>query len=55
MSILNICCIDHNIEKCRSIMTIYLFALLLGMIAGLRSLTALAMVSWAGNLGWHML
>jgi uncharacterized membrane protein len=33
-------------------MTIYLFALLLGIIAGLRSLTALAMVSWAANLGW---
>lgn len=36
-------------------MIIYLFALLLGMIAGLRSLTALAMVSWAANLGWHNL
>jgi uncharacterized membrane protein len=36
-------------------MTIYLFILLLGIIAGLRSLTALAMVSWAANLGWHNL
>jgi len=36
-------------------MTIYLFSLLLGIIAGLRTLTALALVSWAANLGWHNL
>lgn len=36
-------------------MTIYLFALFIGIIAGLRTLTALALVSWAANLGWHNL
>ena len=33
-------------------MTIYLFALLIGVVAGLRSLTAPAAVSWAAHLGW---
>src|SRR4051812_17701537 len=33
-------------------MTIYLFALLVGVIAGLRAMTAPAMVSWAATLGW---
>jgi uncharacterized membrane protein len=33
-------------------MSIYLFAFLIGVIAGLRSLTAPAVVSWAARLGW---
>ena len=33
-------------------MSIYLFVFLIGVIAGLRSLTALAVVSWAARLGW---
>jgi uncharacterized membrane protein len=33
-------------------MTVYLFALLLGFIAGLRAMTAPAAVSWAAYLGW---
>jgi uncharacterized membrane protein len=33
-------------------MIIYLLALLLGLIAGLRAMTAPAMVSWAVHLGW---
>ncbi|MBI2824885.1 MAG: DUF4126 family protein [Planctomycetia bacterium] len=32
-------------------MTIYLLALLLGVVAGLRTMTAPAMVSWAAHLG----
>lgn len=33
-------------------MTIYLLALLIGVVAGLRAMTAPAMVSWALHLGW---
>jgi uncharacterized membrane protein len=33
-------------------MSIYVFAFLIGVIAGLRSLTAPAVVSWAARLGW---
>ncbi len=33
-------------------MTIYLLALLVGFVAGLRAITAPAMVSWAAYLGW---
>ena len=33
-------------------MTIYLLALLLGIVAGLRAMTAPALVSWAAHLGW---
>jgi uncharacterized membrane protein len=33
-------------------MTIYLLALLLGFVAGLRAMTPPAMVSWAAYLGW---
>ncbi|MEP6534170.1 MAG: DUF4126 family protein [Bryobacteraceae bacterium] len=33
-------------------MTIYLLAFLIGVIAGLRSMTAPAAVSWAARLGW---
>jgi uncharacterized membrane protein len=33
-------------------MTVYLFALLLGLVAGLRAMTAPALVSWAAHLGW---
>jgi uncharacterized membrane protein len=33
-------------------MTIYLLALLLGLVAGLRAMTAPAAVSWAAYLGW---
>jgi uncharacterized membrane protein len=33
-------------------MSIYLLAFLIGVIAGLRSLTAPAVVSWAARLGW---
>src|ERR1700677_2238472 len=34
------------------VMSIYVFAFLIGVIAGLRSLTAAAVVSWAARLGW---
>ncbi len=33
-------------------MSVYVLALLIGVIAGLRSLTAPAAVSWAARLGW---
>jgi len=33
-------------------MTVYLLALLIGIVAGLRAMTAPALVSWAANLGW---
>jgi uncharacterized membrane protein len=33
-------------------MSTYLLALLIGIIAGLRSMTAPAVVSWAARLGW---
>lgn len=33
-------------------MSIYLLALLIGIVAGLRALTPLAAVSWAAHLGW---
>ncbi len=33
-------------------MTVYLLALLVGIIAGLRAFTAPAVVSWAAALGW---
>jgi uncharacterized membrane protein len=33
-------------------MTVYLLALLIGIVAGLRTMTAPAMVSWAAHLGW---
>ena len=33
-------------------MWIYLLALLIGVVAGLRALTAPAAVSWAAHLGW---
>lgn len=33
-------------------MTIYLLALLLGVVAGLRTFTAPAAASWAAHLGW---
>jgi uncharacterized membrane protein len=33
-------------------MTVYVFALLIGVIAGLRAMTAPAAVSWAAALGW---
>jgi len=33
-------------------MTLYLFALLIGVIAGLRAMTAPAAVAWAARLGW---
>ena len=33
-------------------MTVYLLALLIGILAGLRAMTAPAMVSWAAHLGW---
>ena len=33
-------------------MTVYLLALLIGIVAGLRAMTAPAMVSWAAHLGW---
>jgi uncharacterized membrane protein len=33
-------------------MTVYILALLIGVVAGLRAMTAPAMVSWAANLGW---
>jgi uncharacterized membrane protein len=33
-------------------MTIYLFALLIGVVSGLRTFTAPAAVSWAAQLGW---
>jgi uncharacterized membrane protein len=33
-------------------MSVYLWAFLIGVVAGLRSLTPLAAVSWAARLGW---
>ncbi len=33
-------------------MTLYVLALLIGIVAGLRAMTAPAMVSWATHLGW---
>ena len=33
-------------------MIVYLLALLIGIVAGLRSMTAPAVVSWAAHLGW---
>lgn len=33
-------------------MSLYVFALLIGIIAGLRAFTAPAVVSWAASLGW---
>jgi uncharacterized membrane protein len=36
-------------------MTIYLLALLIGFVAGLRALTAPAAISWAAHLGWLQL
>ncbi len=33
-------------------MSVYLLALLIGVIAGLRAMTAPALVSWAAHLGW---
>jgi uncharacterized membrane protein len=33
-------------------MTLFLFALLIGVVAGLRAMTAPAAVSWAAYLGW---
>ena len=33
-------------------MTLYVLALLMGVVAGLRAMTAPAMVSWATHFGW---
>ena len=33
-------------------MTLYILALLIGVIAGLRAMTAPAVLSWAAGLGW---
>ena len=33
-------------------MSLYLFALLIGIVAGLRAMTAPAAVAWAARLGW---
>jgi len=33
-------------------MTVYLLALLIGIVAGLRAMTAPAMVCWAAHFGW---
>ncbi len=33
-------------------MTLYVFALLIGVVAGMRAMTAPAAVSWAAALGW---
>jgi uncharacterized membrane protein len=33
-------------------MSIYLLALLIGIVAGLRTMTAPAAIAWAGHLGW---
>jgi uncharacterized membrane protein len=33
-------------------MNVYLFALLIGVVAGLRAMTAPAAMSWAAHLGW---
>lgn len=33
-------------------MIVYLLALLIGVIAGLRTMTAPALISWAAHLGW---
>jgi uncharacterized membrane protein len=38
--------------KDRYKMIVYLLALLIGIIAGLRAMTAPALVSWAAHLGW---
>ncbi|MES2536193.1 MAG: DUF4126 family protein [Pseudomonadota bacterium] len=36
-------------------MSIHVFALLIGIVAGLRAMTATAVVSWAAHLGWLQL
>src|SRR5258708_36114238 len=36
----------------RIVMSIYVLAFLMGVVTGLRSLTAPAAVSWAARLGW---
>jgi uncharacterized membrane protein len=36
----------------RSIMTVYVLAFVIGVIAGLRTMTAFAAVSWAAYFGW---
>jgi uncharacterized membrane protein len=36
-------------------MTLYLLALLIGFVSGLRALTAPAAISWAAHLGWLQL
>ena len=36
----------------RSVFAVYLLALLIGVVAGLRAMTAPAAVSWAARLGW---
>ncbi|WP_425993766.1 hypothetical protein [Caulobacter sp. DWR1-3-2b1] len=33
-------------------MSFYLLALLIGVVAGLRAMTAPAAISWAAHLGW---
>lgn len=33
-------------------MSVYVLAFLIGVVAGLRSMTAPAVVSWAARLGW---
>lgn len=33
-------------------MTLYVFALLIGVVAGLRAMTAPAAIAWAARLGW---
>jgi uncharacterized membrane protein len=33
-------------------MAVYLLALVIGIVAGLRAMTAPAAVSWAARLGW---
>jgi uncharacterized membrane protein len=42
----------NPIGKENNIMTFYLLALLVGLVAGLRAMTAPALVSWAAYLGW---
>jgi len=39
-------------EGREEVMSTYVLALLIGMVAGLRSMTAPAVVSWAARLGW---
>jgi uncharacterized membrane protein len=39
-------------DEIDSLMSTYVFAFLIGVIAGLRSLTAPAVVCWAARLGW---